>query len=165
MSELVVIGYPGKETAGEVLETLKRLQVEHQIRLDDAVVVTKDDDGKMKVRQSLNPTAAGAAGGALWGSLIGLLFLAPLLGALLGAGMGAVAGALSDFGIDDRFIRDLGDKLASGGSAVFLLVREANADKVLPEVSRFGGEVVRTSLSNEADERLREVLATGGVDR
>jgi uncharacterized membrane protein len=161
MSELIVISYPDEETAGEVLETLKRLQTEHQLRLDDAVVVVKSEDGKMKVRQSFNPAAAGAAGGALWGSLIGLLFLAPLLGALLGAGAGALGGALSDYGIDDQFVRSLGEQMTSGGSAIFLLVREANADKVLPEVSQFGGEIVRTSLSNEADERLREVLATG----
>jgi uncharacterized membrane protein len=161
MSELVVIAYPAEETAGEVLETLRRLQMEHQITLDDAVVVVRDEVGEVRVRQSFNPAVAGAAGGALWGGLIGLLFLAPLLGALLGAGAGAIGGALSDVGIDDRFVRDLSDKVGAGRSAIFLLVREANADKVLPEISRFGGEIVRTSLSNEADERLRDALTAG----
>ena len=72
----------------------------------------------------------------------------------------AATGALADVGVDDNFMKDLGSKLESGGAALILLVRSATADKVLPEISHFGGEVIQTSLDNEAEERLRHALET-----
>ena len=81
------------------------------ISLDDAVVVTRDEDGKVKLHQSRKLAAAGAAGGALWGGLIGLIFFVPLLGMAVGAATGAATGALTDIGVDDRFMKDLGEKL------------------------------------------------------
>jgi uncharacterized membrane protein len=98
----------------------------------------------------------------MWGSLIGLLFLNPLIGmvtgAALGAGSGALAGALSDYGIDDAFIRSVGSTIEPGSSALFVLVRSVTADKVLPELHSFEGTVLRTSLSNEQEARLRQAL-------
>jgi uncharacterized membrane protein len=104
--------------------------------------------------------AAGAAGGALWGGLIGLLFLAPLLGMAVGAAAGGAAGALSDVGVDDRFLKDLGAKLAPGSAALIVLVHRSTPDKVLPEISRFGGEVIQSSLSDDAEAQLQAALET-----
>src|SRR4051795_5718716 len=140
MSTLVAIAYPDQATAEEVLGTLARLQKEHSISLDDAVVVTRDAEGKVKLHQSNKLAAAGAAGGALWGGLIGLIFFVPLLGMAVGAATGAATGALSDIGVDDNFMKDLGAKLEPGGAALIVLVRSATADKVLPEIAHFGGE-------------------------
>jgi uncharacterized membrane protein len=158
MSDLVAIAYPDEATAGEVAQTLLELQREHLIELDDLVVAIRKEDGKIKLRQSFNPAATGAAGGALWGGLIGLLFLMPLLGAAIGGATGAAAGAMSDVGVDDRFMKELGEKLKPGGAALFVLVRRSTPDKVLPRVSQYGGEVIHSSLSEEAEETLREAL-------
>jgi uncharacterized membrane protein len=159
MANLVAVAYPDEATAKEVLNVLGRLQTEHSIDIDDAVVVTRSQDGKVKLHQSMKPAAAGAAGGALWGGLIGLLFLAPLLGMAVGAAAGGAAGALTDVGVDDRFMKDLGGKLDPGGAALIVLVARSTPDKVLPEISRFGGEVLQTSLSNEAEEQLQAALS------
>jgi uncharacterized membrane protein len=98
----------------------------------------------------------------MWGTLIGLLFLNPLAGLLagaaFGAGAGALSGALVDYGIDDAFIRSLGATIEPGSSALFVLVRRVTPDKVLPELRPFGGTVLRTSLSNEQEARLRQAL-------
>jgi uncharacterized membrane protein len=98
----------------------------------------------------------------MWGTLIGLLFLNPLAGLLtgaaFGAGTGALSGALVDYGIDDEFIRSLGATIEPGSSALFVLVRRVTPDKVLPELRPFGGTVLRTSLSTEQEERLRQAL-------
>ena len=98
----------------------------------------------------------------MWGALIGLLFLNPLIGmvtgAALGAGSGALAGRLSDYGIDDNFIRSVGSTIEPGSSALFVLVRSVTADRVLPELQPFEGTVLRTSLSNEQEARLRQAL-------
>src|SRR3954451_21828566 len=134
MSNLIAIAYPDQATAEEVLGTLARLQKEHSIEIEDAVVVTRDAEGKVKLHQSSKLAAAGAAGGALWGGLIGLIFLVPLFGMAIGAATGAAAGAMSDAGVDDKFMKDLGTKLQPGGAAVIALVRQANMDKMLADV-------------------------------
>ena len=91
-----------------MLATVRRLQAEYLIDLEDAVVVTKDSAGKVKLHQSHDLTAEAALGGAVWGTLIGLLFMVPFAGTVLGAGIGALTGSLSDYGIDDGFARELG---------------------------------------------------------
>jgi len=158
MSNLVAIAYPSRDTAEEVMGTLGRLQTEHAIELEDAVVVTRDDKGKVKLHQSNKLAAAGAAGGALWGGLIGLLFFVPLLGMAVGAATGAATGALTDVGVDDKFMKELGAKLQPGGAAVIVLVHRSTPDKVLPEIVQFGGDVIQTSLDDEAEQRLRHAL-------
>jgi uncharacterized membrane protein len=166
MSDLIAVGFKGEDTADQVLNKLVTLQKEHLIDLEDACVVIRDQSGQVRLKQAVNLTGVGAASGgawgALWGTLIGLLFLNPLAGLLtgaaFGAGAGALSGALSDYGIDDEFIRSLGATIEPGSSALFVLVRSATMDKVLPELRPFGGTVLRTSLSNEQEERLRQAL-------
>jgi uncharacterized membrane protein len=83
-------------------------------------------------------------------------------------GAGALAGALSDYGIDDDFIRSVGETLEPGTSALFILVRRATLDKVLPELRLFGGKIIHTSLSRGQEARLRQALEDlhvgGGTD-
>jgi uncharacterized membrane protein len=158
MSNLVAIAYPDETTASEVAQTLVELQKEHSIEFDDLVVAIRKDDGKIKLRQSFSPSATGAAGGALWGGLIGLIFFMPLVGAAIGAASGAAAGALTDVGVDDKFMKELGEKLQPGNAAVFVLVRRSTPDKVLPRISQYGGDVIHSSLSQEAEETLQEAL-------
>jgi uncharacterized membrane protein len=158
VSDLIAVAYPDKETAEAVRERLLQLMTEHVIELEDAVVVDRDEKGRVKLHQLHSPAAAGAVGGALWGGLIGLLFLAPLLGMAVGAAAGGASGAFVDVGVSDEFMRELGHKLPHGGSALIVLVRKVTPDKVLPQISQFGGEVIQSSLDDEAEARLREVL-------
>jgi uncharacterized membrane protein len=161
MSDLVAIAYPDLDTASSVMARLQQLQAEKVLELGDAVIVEHRADGKIKLHQSLNPASAGAIGGALWGGLIGLLFLAPALGMAVGAATGGAAGALTDVGVDDGFMRTLGQKLEPGSAAVFVLVREVTVDRVLESIGQHG-EVLQTSLSDEAEEHLREALPRSG---
>ena len=87
MSSLVVVGFPSVEEADQVRRELVEIQREELIALEDAVVVEREPDGKVRLHQSLNLTTAGALGGGFWGALVGLLFLNPLLGAAVGAGV------------------------------------------------------------------------------
>ena len=107
MSTLAVIAYPQENTAGEAAATLARMQKEYLIQLEDVAWVTKKPDGKMKLHQGTSLTGVGAAGGAMWGFLFGLLFLVPLAGMAIGAATGALAGKLSDYGIDDKWIKEV----------------------------------------------------------
>jgi uncharacterized membrane protein len=101
-------------------------------------------------------SGVGALGGALWGGLIGLLFFMPFLGAAIGAGTGALAGSAVDAGVDDKFMREVGEKLTPGKAALFVLVVSSTPEKVLPEVAPYGGSIITTSLSPEAEASLRE---------
>jgi uncharacterized membrane protein len=67
-------------------------------------------------------------------------------------------GAMTDVGINDQFMRQLGEKLKPGGAALIVLVTKSTPDKMLPRIQEYGGEVLQTSLDNEAEERLREAL-------
>jgi len=163
MSDLIVIAYDDEFKAEEVRLTLAKLQVEHLIELEDAAVVVKDEQGKIKLKQAVNLTSAGAASGGFWGVLIGILFFNPLLGAAVGAASGALAGAFSDIGVDDNFIRELGETLQPKSSALFVLVRKVTPDKVLEEVGKFGGKVLRTSLTKDEESQLQTVLDNRGL--
>ena len=108
------------------------------IEVDDAVVITRGEDGKVKLHQATSAAGVGAAGGALWGGLIGLLFLAPLLGMAVGAAAGAAGGALADYGVDNNFMKELGEKLTPGTAALIVLVRSMTPDKILPNIQEQG---------------------------
>lgn len=164
MSDLIVIAYDNEFKAEEVRLTLAKLQVEHLIELEDAAVVVKDEHGKIKLKQAVNLTSAGAASGGFWGVLIGILFFNPLLGAAVGAASGALAGAFTDIGVDDNFIRELGETLQPKSSALFVLVRKVTPDKVLEEVGKFGGKVLRTSLTKDEESQLQTVLDNRGLN-
>jgi len=158
MSTLVVIEYDDQLKAEEVRLSLMKMQKDYLIDLEDAVVAVKDQNGKMRLHQAVNLTAAGAVSGGFWGSLIGLIFLNPLLGLAMGAAAGAVSGALTDVGIDDKFMKELAETMKPGSSTLFVLVRKATPDKVLDELKGTGGKVLRTSLSHEDEAKLQAAL-------
>ena len=158
MSNLFVLKFADEGTAQQVVDTLRRLQTQQLIKVDDAAIVTRKADGKPKIRQSNDLVGAGALGGAFWGMLIGLLFLMPFLGAAIGAGVGALSGKFADIGIDDNFIKQVGSANQPGESALFLLTRDAVADKVLPELKNYQFQLIQSSLSTQDEANLRETL-------
>lgn len=158
MSTLVAIAYPDRDTAERVRQELIQATKEHLVRLEDAVVVDCDADGKIKLHQAASTTGVGAVGGAAWGGLIGLLFLAPLFGMAIGAASGAIAGKMTDTGVNDSFMKELGAKLKPGTAALIALGSTEARDKLLERISPYGGDVIQTSLDNEDEERLRAAL-------
>ncbi len=163
MSDLIVVAYPDQFRASEVKGSLARMQVEHLIDLEDICCVTKDTDGNVKLHQSVNLTAASAVNGGFWGMLIGLLFLNPLLGGLLGAGAGALSGSAVDYGISDDFIRELADHMQTNSSAIFILVKKITPDKVLDELGKYGGTVLRTSFTKDVEAEWQNALKEGNT--
>lgn len=171
MSELVAVAFDSITEAEQVLAELKRLQKEYLIDFEDAVIAVRRPDGEVDLRQSVNLVGISAAGGGLWGSLwgalVGMLFLNPLvgfaIGAAVGAGSGALAGKLNDYGINDDFMRNLSQALKPNTSALFVLIRKVQPEKVLNELSRFRGHVLRSSLSPEQESRLQAALSSASA--
>lgn len=141
------------------------LQKQELIKLEDAAVVVKDQKGKVKVTQTLEKMVTGlaAAWGGFWGLLIGLLFLAPIFWGIVGALLGATIGRRTDVGIDSKFIKKARDSLDPGDSALFMLVIEVTADKVIEDMQDWGATVYQTSLSAEDEEKLKKALEHDNV--
>src|SRR5215207_50792 len=158
MSTLVAVAYPDIETAEKVRQELVNATREHLLNLEDAVIAEHKADGKIKLHQAIGTTSAGAAGGALWGGLIGLIFLAPLVGMAVGAASGALGGKIADVGVDDTFMKDLGEKLEPGSAALIALGSSDARDKLIDRVKGYGGEIIQTSLSTDAEANLRTAL-------
>lgn len=172
MSELVCIAFKDSSTADRVLNELRAMETEYVLDLEDAVIVVRDMDGKVHLKQCVDvfggATTHGVALGVLWGGLMGLLFMNPLAGLLGSIAGGASGGAmttaaseyglLSDYGIPDNFIKDLGSTIKRGTSAIFLLIRSVDEDKVLSKISQYEGTILKTSLSKEHEEKLRVAL-------
>ena len=162
MKSLVAVAYPDRETAEQVRRVLVQAADEGLAELDDAVVAERLADGKVKLHQ-LPRVGKAAAIGAASGAAIGLLFLAPLLGAAVGAASAAGGTKLSDDGIDDLFMKDLGARLQPGGAALIALGTPTARDELIERVKPYGGYVMTTRLSAAEEEHLRETLAAGGV--
>ena len=86
-----------------------------------------------------------------------------MLGIAVGAAAGAAGGAAADPGVNDNFMKELGEHMKDGGAAVVVLVRESTPDKVLPRIAKYGGEVIQSSLDNETEAQLDAVLAGRGA--
>jgi uncharacterized membrane protein len=160
MSDLVVITYYTEQICRDAFDELANLQKMQLLELEDAALAVKDDKGKVKVKQTLENQVSGSSAvwGGFWGLLIGLIFLAPIFWGLMGALLGYIFGKGTDIGIDNKFIKQVGESLEPGGAALFMLVIKATPDKVLEQMQKFGGEVYQTSLSNEDEEKLKKAL-------
>ena len=159
MSDLIVIVYPTEAVAEDVRNRLFKLQKEYLVQLGDAVIATKAADGHVKLNQLINTTAVGAVSGGFWGTLIGALFLMPLIGTAIGAASGALSGALTDFGIEDKMMKDLAASLQPGSAALFILAEKFTSDKVIDQIKDAGGTVLKTSLDRTKEQALRDALA------
>jgi uncharacterized membrane protein len=165
MSELVSLLFDTKEEAIDARLAFSRMQTEHLVELEDLAVVYKGKNGRVRLDQTVDLTAAGAASGGFWGVLFGIIFSIPFGGPLLpvmtgvfGAGLGALGGSLSDYGINDNMMRQVGQGLDQGKAALFVLVRKATIDKVLQHLQHHRATVLRTSLSEELEQKLRSVV-------
>jgi uncharacterized membrane protein len=160
MANLVVLKFPEADGAYRMLNKLEDLQKQELIHIEDAAVVTWEQDKKKpKTRHLSNLAGMGALDGAFWGLLFGLLFSMPLLGMAMGAGLGALSGSFADMGIDEDFIDQVREKVTEGTSALFLLECGAVVDRIHDEVKGMDFELIASNLPQDQEEKLRETFA------
>jgi uncharacterized membrane protein len=169
MADLIAIGYPDETTALEAETEAERLAADLIIQADAIAAIVRTKDGKYKVTTNHHEVASGTTWGMWWGLLFGLLFFVPVFGMAIGAGFGALFGKLEKSGVDKAFQQQVRDMLKPGTSALFLVVEKITPDKAIDHLKRFGGTVLKTSLSEEAEAELQAELsgakepATAGV--
>jgi uncharacterized membrane protein len=167
MATVVAIAYPDQDTAERARATVWRLEEELIIQADQVAVISRDREGRYHVHTSHSgfSTAGGALWGGFWGLLFGALALIPLAGWAMGAGLGAVFGHLRDKGIDQAFQQQVRDALQPGTSALFMVVQHATPDKAIAALEQYGGNVIKTSLSDEDTKMLQEALQPAPIVR
>jgi uncharacterized membrane protein len=159
MAAITAFKFDTPDGAEQMLDLVQDLAKGQLITLQDAAIVTwPQGKNKPKTKQLESLTGAGALSGAFWGMLFGLIFFVPFFGMAVGAAMGALAGKFSDYGIDDSFIKTVGQKVTEGTSALFLMTSGAVMDKVTDAVKAKGWtfEILSTNLSKEQEEQLRK---------
>jgi uncharacterized membrane protein len=158
VSDLIAIGYDNETTAIEAMNEAEHLAEELIIQPDAIAAIICNKDGKYKVVTNHHMVGAGATWGMFWGMLFGILFFVPVLGMAVGAGFGALFGKLEKSGIDKQFQNQVREMLKPGTSALFLVVEKVTPDKAVEAMSRFGGTVLKSSLSKETENELQEAL-------
>ena len=162
MADLIVIGYPDEATAEEAADEARRLAKDLIIQPDAIAVIRRDQEGKYHTHTSHHLVGGGATWGMFWGLLFGLLFFVPVLGMAVGAGLGALMGKITKSGVNKEFQDQVRDMIKPGTSALFLMVEKVTPDKAVEAMSKFGGTVLKTSLSKEGEQELQEALSGGG---
>src|SRR5690242_14862521 len=158
MADLVVIGYPDETTAAAAADEARRLAADLIIQPDAIAVIVRDKDGTYHSSTSHHAVGSGATWGMFWGFLFGLLFFIPVFGMAIGAGMGALFGKIEKSSIDKQFQQQVRDMVQPGTSALFVVVEKVTPDKAVAALSKYGGTVLKTSLSADAERQLQEAL-------
>ncbi len=163
MADLIAIGYPDETTAAAAAEEARRLAKDLIIQPDAIAVIVRDEDGSYHVQTTHHAVGTGAVWGMFWGFLFGLLFFIPVFGMAVGAGMGALMGKPTKSGIDKEFRDQVRDLVKPGTSALFLMLEKATPDKAIDAMSKYGGTVLKTSLSHQDEQELQEALHGGAA--
>jgi uncharacterized membrane protein len=162
VADLIAIGYPDEATATAAADEAYQLAKDLIIQPDAIAVITRDQDGGYHVHTNHHRVGAGATWGMFWGFLFGLLFFIPVLGLAIGAGMGALMGKLTKTSIDKQFQDQVRDMVKPGTSCLFLILEQVTADKAVAAMSKYGGTVLKTSLSKDDEKELQDALHGGG---
>jgi uncharacterized membrane protein len=163
MADLIAIGYPDEATADEAAAEARQLAKDLIIEPDAIAVIVRDTEGKYHTHTSHHMVGGGATWGMFWGVLFGLLFFVPVLGMAVGAGLGAIMGKISKSGVDKAFQDQVRGMLQPGTSALFLMVEKVTPDKAIDAMSKYGGTVLKTSLTKEGEADLQNALHGGGA--
>ena len=158
MATLIAIGYPDETTASLAEQEAERLSRDLIIEPDAIAVIVHDKEGKFRVNTNHHAVGGGAMWGMFWGGLFGLLLFIPFFGMAIGAGLGALMGKIEKSGIDKAFQQEVRDMLQPGTSALFLVVEKVTPDKAVEALSKYGGTVLKSSLSKNAEKQLQDAL-------
>jgi uncharacterized membrane protein len=157
MNQLVVLAFDHFADARDALHGLRDLEHRGLIRFEDTAMVERDPDGTAHVKNEVSGTTETAA---VVGAIIGgvLLFAFPPLGVAIGAALGAVVGVSMDTGVSGDFVDEVKTTLTPGRSALFLVVKQSDADAVMAALRPYKGDVIQTTLDSEGEEAFRQAL-------
>ena len=160
---LIGLSFGDAFRAQEFLTAMTRLASVGALQLRDAVFVSKDDKGDVKVRETVDPQPGRSAlSGAMWSGLLGLIIGGPVgwvAGMGIGAGAGAITAKVVDIGIPDEWVDWFRAAVHEGTTTVVILAEDVDIGALEDEVRRFAGaELVHSTLPAYAIQGLRDAL-------
>jgi uncharacterized membrane protein len=146
--------YESVEDAKADFDILKEMHREHVVGTYDAAVVTKDEEGKVKIVDKIEkPTQHGGWAGMAVGAALGLIFPPSILvGGLLGAGAGALIGHLEG-GMSRSDVKEVGEML-DNSEAALIVVGEATVERAVDEATKRAKRDLKKEI--RADARAME---------
>jgi uncharacterized membrane protein len=158
MSHILAITFEDENQGMAVLQSLKHLQTQEVLKLDDAAVIVKDAEGKVQVK---NLTESNVKGGAALGGFIGLLIgglLFPVAGLALGLAGGALIGKSLGNGVDKKFVKDVQESLNPGNSAILFIVSQEHVGVLINALEPYNGKIFQSSFDSEVEDEIRKSL-------
>jgi uncharacterized membrane protein len=158
-TRLLVVAYGDAATAEQALADLLELTDERALTVEDAVVVTRKEDGGADVKEHEGRGLAageGVVGGGTIGLLVGLLVGGPIAGALIGAAGGAGASAFNR-GIPDDELRRVAQLLEGHAAALIALVGKPDWARIRDRLAPYGGELIASEVAVDVAEGLAVV--------
>lgn len=161
---LVVGSYDDTNAASEDYQALRSGQDAGGYEIVGAVVLDRDKDGKVQVKEHGDKSVGkGAAWGAGAGVVVGL-FAPPLLAATaIGAGIGAILGKIKKNHEEKHFGVDVDEYLAPGTSAVVAVVDDKWADQVEKALQRSDKRISK-AIESDDYEKLRKAIEESADD-
>ena len=158
-SQLIVVTFADADQAEGLYEELVKLDKQKVVNLEDAVFVTKGEDGKFKVHEKVHhEKRKGMEKGAVFGLLIGMMLGGPVVGLAGGALVGRMIGKRMDLGVDAGTIKSVGDDLEMGHTALFILGSSKHQPTVIEAFKHYDGKIVQSTLDKDAQGRLQKAL-------
>ncbi|MCO5223212.1 MAG: DUF1269 domain-containing protein [Thermomicrobiales bacterium] len=160
---LLAAKYPNEEHAKTILDMLESMHRALTIDLKDAVMITREADGKIKTHETTDVTTKkGALRGVIAGGILGLIFPPSLLvSALAGGGIGAIWGRIKDSGVKHDDIKELADSLTGDQAAIIVLVSTETAEATQQALGSYDGDLVTKVYSEEDMVRTYENASEG----
>ncbi len=160
---LVGISFQDQYRAQEFMTATSRLGSKNLLKVHDAVIVTKKDDGSTHVVETTDPSPGrAAASGAMWAGLIGLFVAGPvgwIAGGVIGAGAGAVTAKVVDLGVPDEWVAWFREAVQAGTTTVVLLLTDVYMDALVTEAERFtGAHLVYANIDAVSFDRISAAL-------
>ena len=154
--DLYIAAYSDPDAAQADWDTLDQLESEGVVKLDGVVLVTRDADGKIEVKDSAHTTAHGAGWGAVGGAVIGLIFPPAILGAaVVGAGVGAGIGGIVSHSDKKVIKEDVEDVLPNNSSGIIALFEETWVEQVEKALAR-ADKVSKRDIDSESAKEVKE---------
>lgn len=158
--EIVLAVFDDEQTAAKAYKDLHQAEKDKKVDLENVVLIHKEAEGKIEVKEAAETIAGEAGIGALVGGALGIL-AGPVgvitLGAI-GAALGGLSAKLDDVGFDDTRLEKLGESLEPGKSAILAVLESKYTEKLEQEFKNRGARVAIEELPSD----FKQILEDGG---
>ncbi len=162
--QAVVAAFRTPEGASEALKQLKGVDRD-VLHVREAAVLVRDADNELQIKES-HHIAKGAVVGGVAGAVVGLVAGPVGWVTVGGAAVGALANRLRDTGFPDGRLRQIGEALTPGSSALVAIVEHRWVRDVEQQLQAAAADVATEEMQAEVAAQLDEVgtgPAAGGV--